>query len=166
MAEYILRNSLNPDKVVECAITFRKLTNKGGEGEPVWLVQIATMEKHKNGGNISPVFINLSSLDNLDLEIKQVTEKIASQVDWGVLREDTRDPLVSIIEPATNMESVSIMSNVIFDIEDILPAAGVDIDSIKVSVNNIDVTDELEIIGDPYKYRVKWKPFKRVQGYY
>ena len=166
MAEYILRNSLNPDKVVECAITFRKLTNKGGEGEPIWLVQIATMEQHKNGGNIRPVFINLSSFNNLDLEIREATERIASQVDWGVLKEDTRAPLVSIVEPSTDMESVSIMSNVIFDIEDMLPAAGVDVDSIKVSVNSIDVTNELEITGDPYKYMVKWKPFKRVQEYY
>lgn len=162
MAEYILRNSLNPDRVVKCFITFRKLTNKDERAEPVWLVHIVTDEPHKDGGNIAPVFIHLATLNNLDLEINNATEKIASQVNWGTLKEDTRAPIVSIVEPVGDINNVGIMSNVIFDIEDLLPAAGVDMDSIKVSVNGMDVTEEIEVMGDPYIYRVIWKPFKRV----
>lgn len=166
MAEYILRNSLNPDKVVKCSITFRKLTNKDDRAEPIWLIHIATDEPHKNGGDITPAFIHLATSDNLDLEINRATEKIASQVAWGELREDLRPPIVSIIEPANDLDNVDIMSNVIFEIEDLLPAAGIDMDSIKVSVNGMDVTENLEISGDPYKYRVTWKPFKRLLDYY
>jgi hypothetical protein len=167
MAEYIIRNSLNPDKVVKCSITFRKLTNKEERAEPVWLVHIATEEPHKNGGDITPSFIHLASLKNLNLEIDRATEKIAAQVDWGELREDLRPPMVSLVEPIENgMVNVGIMSNIIFDIEDLLPAAGIDIDSIKVSVNGMDVTNELDITGDAYKYRVTWKPFKHVLDYY
>ena len=162
MSDYILRNSLNPDKVVKCSITFRKLTNKYEKSEPVWLVQIATEEPHKNGGDIIPVFIHLATLNNLDLEISNATEKIAVQVDWGVLKEDIRPPIVSIIEPSGDMNSVPINSNLIFDVEDILPTTGVDINSIKVSVNGMDVTDELEITGDPWIYRVKWPPYLRI----
>ena len=166
MAEYIIRNSLNPDKVVKCSITFRKIANKDDRAEPIWLVHIATDEPHKNGGNIVPVFIHLATLNNLSLEINQATEKIAAQIDWGILKEDNRAPLVSVVEPLGNMEEVNITSNMIFDIEDLLPAAGVDVGSIKVSVNNMDVTNEIETTGDPYKYRVVWKPFKRVLDYY
>lgn len=166
MAEYLLRNSLNPDKVVSCAITFRKITNKDQRGEPIWLVQIATEEPHKTGGSIAPIFIHLATLNNLSLEINQATEKIAAQVNWGTLKEDLRPPILSIIEPINDLESVSIKSNMIFDIEDLLPAAGVDIDSIKVLINDVDVTDEVDISGDPYQYRVIWKPFKRVLDYY
>ena len=166
MAEYTIRNSLNPDKVVKCSITFRKITNKDERGEPVWLVHIATDEPHKNGGDIIPVFIHLANSNNLDLEINRATEKIAAQVDWGTLREDLRSPIVSIIEPFDDLENVSITSNIVFKIEDLLPAAGIDIDSIKMSVNGMDVTNELETIGDPYNYRVAWKPFKRVLNYY
>lgn len=162
MAEYILRNSLNPDKVVKCSITFRKLTNKNEEGEPVWLVQIATTELHKNGGDIAPVFIHLASLANLDLEINEATENIASQVDWGVLKEDTRPPIVSVIEPCGDMESVSIYSNIVFDIKDLLPTAGIDMNSIEVSVNGMDVTNELVIVGDPWGYNVKWTPYLKI----
>lgn len=166
MAEYILRNSLNPDKVVKCSITFRKLTNKDQRAEPIWLVQIATDEPHENGGDIAPVFIHLATLDNLGLEIDRATEKIAVQIDWGVLREDFRPPIVSTIEPSNDMNNVDIMSDIVFDIEDLLPAAGIDIDSIKILVNGMDVTNEIDITGDPYKYRVIWKPFKRVFDYY
>lgn len=166
MAEYLIRNSLNFRKVVKCSITFRKLTNKGMEAEPVWLIQIATVEPHKDGGSIPPIFIHLVTLDNLNLEISNATEKISSQIDWGVLDEDTRAPLVSILRPYNNMESVDIMSDVVFYIEDLFPATGVDISSIKISVNNMDVTDEVVITGDPYKYMVVWKPFKRVFDYY
>jgi len=162
MAEYILRNSLNPDKVVKCSITFRKITNKNEEGEPVWLIQIATMEQHKDGGDIPPIFIHLATLNNLDLEINSATERIADQVDWGVLREDTRAPIVSIIEPGNDMDNVSINSNLIFDIEDILPATGVDINSIEILVNDFDVTSELNITGDPWGYNVKWVPYLRI----
>lgn len=166
MAEYILRNSLNPDKVVKCSITFRKITNKNEEGEPVWLIQIATTELHKDGGNIAPVFIHTASLNNIDAEVNEATEKIAAQVDWGVLRPDTRAPIVYITTPLGDVENVDINSNVVFDVEDLLPAAGVDIDSIEVFVNGMDVTNELEITGDPYKYNVIWRPFKRVFDYY
>jgi len=92
MAEYILRNSLNPDKVVKCSITFRKITNKNEEGEPVWLIQIATMEQHKDGGDIPPIFIHLATLNNLDLEINSATERIADQVDWGGFKGGHQSP--------------------------------------------------------------------------
>ena len=162
MAEYTIRNSLNPDKVVKCSITFRKLTNRDERGEPVWLIHIATDEPHKNGGDIASVFIHLASLDNLGLEIDQATEKIAVQVDWGVLKEDLRPPIVFIVTPDNDLENVDIRSDVTFDIKDLLPAAGINVDSIEMSVNGTDVTDELEITGDPYQYKVIWKPFKRV----
>jgi hypothetical protein len=166
LAEYIIRNSLNPDKVVKCSITFRKLTNKDDRAEPIWLIHIDTNEPHKNGGDINPVFIHLATSDNLDLEINRATEKIAAQVNWGTLKEDFRPPIVSIVEPCNDLENVDIKSNLIFDIEDLLPATGIDMDSIKASVNGEDITNEIDISGDPYKYRITWKPFKRVLAYY
>ena len=166
MAEYLLRNTLNPNKVVKCGITFRKLTNKGEKGEPAWLVQVSTEEPHKNGGKIPPVFIHLTTLDNLDLEITGVTEEIASQVDWGPLLLDARAPIVSFIEPVGDLSDVPIYSSLKFEISELFPAAGIDIDSIEVIINGVDITSELNIIGDPYVYNVNWGPFKRVLDYY
>lgn len=166
MAEYLLRNTLSPGKVVKCTITFRQLTNKGEEGEPVWLVEINTAEPHKNGGDIPPVYIHYTSTDNLDEEIREATEEIARQIDWLPMDTDARPPFVSYTSPADDDSSVSIYSNVVVDITDLIPTAGIDIDSIEVIVNGIDVTNDIEISGDPYEYRVVWKPPMRVLDYY
>lgn len=166
MAEYLLRNSLNSNKVVKCGITFRKLTNKGEEGEPVWLVQVSTAEPHKDGGDIAPAFIHLTTLDNLDVEVTKATETIALQTDWTPLQVDSRAPIVSFIEPVGDLSDVPIYSSLRFEISELFPAAGIDIDSIEVTVNGVDVTSELDIIGDPYLYKCVWNPFKRVLDYY
>lgn len=166
MAEYLLRNTLNPGKVVKCTITFRQLTPKGEEGEPIWLVEINTAESHKDGGDIPPVYIHYTSLDNLDEEIKKATEEIAKQIDWLPMDTDGRGPFVSYSSPTEGDTSVSIYSNVVIDIKDIIPSAGIDSSSIEVTVNGTDVTSEIELTGDPYEYRVIWKPFKRVLDTY
>jgi hypothetical protein len=169
MSEFLLRNSLNPNKVVQCTISFRQLVAKGDEGEPVWLVEIGTLEPHKTTAsgykNIDPVFIHYTSSINLDAAIKEATETIAAQVDWEPLDEDLRPPFVSYSSPIDG-EVVGIYSDVIIDIKDVLPAAGIDIDSITMSVNGFDVTSEIDIDGDPYEYRIRWVPFKRVLDTY
>lgn len=164
MAEYLLRNSLNPGKVVSCTISFRQIVNKGEEGEPVWLVEIVTLEPHKDGGTIPPEYIHYTDSDNLDEAIREATANIADKIDWSPTIEDVRPPFVKSYQPRPNI--VDIYSNVVVDIEDLLPSAGIDIDTVEISVNGMDVTNELQIDGDPYAYRVIWSPKIRVLDYY
>jgi len=166
MADYLLRNSLNPGKVVRCTITFRQIVNKGEAGEPVWLVEIGTLEPHKDGGAIPAVFIHHVITNNLDDAIKNATNIIAGQVDWEVTNVDVRPPFVKYNYPINESEYVPIYSDAIVDIIDILPAAGIDINSIRMTVNEIDVTDEIKIIGDPFEYRIKWEPKIRIMERY
>lgn len=166
MADYILRNSLNPAKVVGCTITFRQLVNKGEDGELVWLIEIATAEPHKDGGTIPPVFIHYTSSNNLDDAIREATQTIAKQVDWLPLNTDLRPPFVTYSHPTPIQHVVDIHSSVIVDIRDILPAAGIDPDSIEVIINDMDVTEDIDLEGDPYQYRIIWNPKVRVYDYY
>ncbi len=167
MAEYLLRNSLNPNKVVKCTITFRQIINKGENGEPIWLIEIDTIEPHKDGGKILPVFIHYTTSTNLDVAIKEATEKIAEQINWESLISDLRPPFVIYSFPEINrVNSVGIHTSVIVDIQDILPAAGIDSNSIEVVINDIDVSDEISLDGDPYQYRVRWDPKVRIYDYY
>lgn len=166
MADFLLRNTLNPSKVVKCTITFRQVINKGEEGEPVWLIEIGTLEPHKNGGDIVPIFIHYTSKSNLDEEIRQATEEISEQIDWGITVEDLRPPFVICSFPTKSTEIVDIYSKVVVDIKDIFPAAGIDPDSIEVIVNDIDVSDEIKLVGTPYQYRIIWEPKIRVFDYY
>ena len=158
MAEYILRNSLNPNKVVGCVITFRQLINKGDEGEPIWVVEITTIEPHKNGGNILPEYINYTSLTNLDVAIKEATEKIAEQINWEPVVEDLRPPFVISNFPENGQQQVGIDSILIVDIKDIFPAAGIDINSAQVTINGMDISHEIKFSGDPFNYKISWKP--------
>lgn len=159
MANYLLRNSLNPNKVVSCTITFRQFVDKNAkDGELRWLVEITTAELSKSGEKIAPVYINYTSETNLDLEIKKATEAVSKQIDWEPVVSDLRPPFVSYCNTEEG-ETVSIDSNLVFTIEDILPAAGIDPDSIRVTVNGMDVADNLKITGDPYKYEVRWAPY-------
>lgn len=166
MAEYLIKNTLNPYKVVKCDITFRQLVNKGRGCDPVWLVQLSTSEPHKDGGTINPEFINVSSLKNLDSEIKDATEAIASQVDWGDLQSDVTPPFVNQYSPLQNDKNASIFSDVVVSLKDGFPSTGIDPGSVRMYVNGFDVTDEIELIGDPFEYKVVWRPQARVKDYY
>lgn len=163
MADFFVRNGLNPYKIVRCTITFRQIINKGEEGEPVWLIEIGTVEPHKDGGPIHPVFIHYTSAESLDLAIQEATETISKQVDWGVFKEDVTSPEVTYSYP--NKAVVPINSKVNVTIKDTLPAAGVNPDSIKITVNGIDVTKEIKLIGDPYEYNLTWQPKLLVYDY-
>ncbi len=160
MAQFLVRNSLSPQKVIKCGITFEQLTPKDNEGEPIWVVEIATDEPHISGGDINPEFINLTSLDNLDEEVEKAVEAISAQVDWTPLESDLRAPLVESCYPSSY--ETDIESSIKIVLKDLLPSAGIDIDSIQMTINDFDVTSELEVTGDPYEYTLKWKPFMRV----
>lgn len=159
MANYLLRNSLNPGRVVSCTITFRQLIDKNSDdGELRWVIEIITTAPHKDGGPIAPVYINYTSKTNLDLEIKKATEAISRQIDWEPVLQDLRPPFISYCSIEEG-EIVPIDSDLTFTIEDILPAAGIDPESICVTVNGMDVTNRLKITGDPYKFDVRYSPY-------
>lgn len=161
MAYFLVRNSLNPHKAILCGITYKQVVPKGGEGEAIWVIEVATEEPHATtSGTIAPYIINLTDQINVGLEIEKAVAHISSQVDWEPLSEDTRPPFVDEISPSSYI--VDIYSNVIASIVDLHPSFGIDIDSIEMYVNDIDVSDELRISGDEYNYKVEWRPPSRV----
>jgi len=164
MAEFILRNSLNPSKAVQCAVTYRQVVPKGIEGEALWVVEVVTTEPDVSGNSIAPEYINLVDLTYLEDEIAEAVERISTQIDWSPLIEDTRAPYVESLSPSTY--EVPLETSVEVVLKDLLPAAGIDVDSIIMTVNGEDVTNELEITGDPYEYNIKWSPFIRIMDEY
>lgn len=156
---------MNPGKVIKCTVTFRKLANKNENGEQVWLIEVITDEPNISGGVIPPVHIHFTQNENLDDVLKSATEIIAKQVDWGSLVEDSRPPFVKYCNTSSNDE-VDINSKLVMDLRDIFPAAGIDISSLEFEVNGFDVTDEVNVEGDPYEYRIEWKPKIIVENTY
>jgi len=165
MAQFLVRNSLNPGKVVKLGVTFKKVTDKSRhDGEPIWVVEVATNEPHKNGGSINPFFLNLITLDKFDEEMKKAAAFISEQIDWGTLIDDKRSPYVDGVYPTTY--EMDIESAVEFDLKEALPAAGIDIDSITLTANGFDITNEVEITGNPYNYNIKWRPKIKIYDTY
>lgn len=159
MAEFIVRNSLNPYKAVKFGITTRQVVPKENKGEALWVVEIATNEPTISGAVIPPVYINLRTLDDLDDEIQKATATISSQINWTPLIEDNTPPFVVSASPEDGV--VGIESSVEFVIKDTLPSSGLDLSTIKMTVNGFDVTSELEFSGDVYEQKIKWKPYLR-----
>lgn len=160
MASFLVRNSLNPQKVINVGITYNQVTPKGNEGDAIWVLEVATEEPDINGDSIRPVFINDISSTHLDEEISKAIGILAQQVDWSPLVDDQREPIIEYVSPATY--EVSIDSSLEIEIKDLLPSAGIDIDSIQLTLNDLDVTNELEVTGDPYRYKIKWDTYLRV----
>ena len=161
MAYFQVRNSLNPYKVIVCGITYKQVVPKGSDGEAIWVIEVATDEPHiTTGGTIPPHYINITEELDLDLEIEKAISYISQQVDWEPLSKDLRPPFVNSVQPDTYIQPMH--QNVVVNIIDLHPSYGIDIDSIEMTVNGIDVTNDLRITGDEYEYRVEWGPPSRV----
>jgi hypothetical protein len=156
MAYFTVRNSLNPQKVISCGITYKQLADKNSQdGELIWVLEVATDEPHiTTSGTIPPHYITVTDELDLDLEIEKAISAISKQVDWTPLLEDTRPPFVDWSEPAEYI--AEIQSDVRVSLVDNHPSMGIDIDSIQMFVNNIEVTDDLRISGDEFNYIVRW----------
>jgi hypothetical protein len=157
LADFIVRNSLNPYKSVRFSITLQQQVLKGSEAEPIWTAEINTLEPAATGDKLKSKFIHLRTLENLDKEIEKAVSELCDQIDWSPLLSDRRAPYVHSCSPAAG-SSVDIDSSIELIIKESLPAAGIDVDSISVTFDDMDITDEITIKGDPYEYTVKWKP--------
>lgn len=161
MAYFQVRNSLNPSKVIVCGITYKQIAPKDNKGEAIWVIEVATDEPHvTTSGVIPPHYITVTEELDLDLEIEKAVAEISKQVDWAPLAADTRPPFVNSVHPDTYIQQMQ--ENVIVGIIDLHPSLGIDIDSIEMTVNDIDVTNDLRITGDEFEYQVEWRPPSRV----
>lgn len=157
MAQVVVKNSLNPNKVVKVGISFIQVVAKDiSEGDAIWALEIGVNELDVHGKKIPPYYITDLDLERIDDEIREGVGYVCSKVDWGNLLNDTIPPVIKSVLP--NKYIVDMMNTVEFTITDREPSSGIDLSSLKVEVNGIDVTDELGIYGNVFEYRVMWHP--------
>ena len=161
MAQVIVKNSLNPHKVVKVGISFIQVVSKGvSKGDSIWVVEIGTTELDINGNKIPPYYIDNLSLERLDHEINKGVSYVCSKIDWGELLEDKDPPLIRDVLPRQYI--VDMMNSVEFTVKEREPSSGIDRSSITVEVNGIDVSDEIGVYGNVFEYRVIWHPKLKV----
>lgn len=162
MPHIIVQNSLNNRMAVKFNVNFVKFYPKGYEGDPRWLLEVATTYPSATGSGIVPYYVDtIGPNENVDYLIAEGVSQLASQIDWGEFVEDTDSPYVSDILPL-NTTTVPIESNVYIDLKDDMPSAGIDLSDAKITIHNgveeFDITGSCDIEGDPLYYKIKWKP--------
>ena len=169
ITDFYVNNSLNLTKSVKFNITLRYFIPKDARGDHKWVLEIGTTHLDINGAPIQAKKIHNISAENLDKIIEDALSSMCSQIDWSPYVSDVDAPYVDELYPE-NDTTVSIGSNIFVKIKERLPAAGIDLSDLKVVLNNsmtdIDITDQIEIIGDPYEYVIQWAPSLRVYNTY
>ena len=162
MAEFLVRNSMNPHKAVKFGITYRQLVDKNRyDGELMWVLEVATDEPDATtSGVIPPYFVTLVNLDDIDDEIEKAVAIISEKIDWSPLHTDIRPPFVDAISPDTYIAKIH--SNVKVNIKDLHPSSGIDINGIRMFINDIEVTSDLRFAGDEFDCEIEWHPPSRV----
>ena len=140
----------------------------GEKGDHKWVLEIGTTYKDKDDNSIPSKKIHNISTESLDSAIEEAVSDMCVNIDWLPLVPDKKPPYVDSYGPEGS--SVPIGSNIFMIIKDKLPSAGIDISNMKITLNNsmqdFDITSEVDITGDPYLYTVRWSPVLRVYSRY
>ncbi len=129
------------------------------EGDQSWILIAQTTELDINGNSIDPEIINLVSTGTVHLELEAAFGRIGSQVDWGTLISDTRAPrLTEITPPLDQTTNVPIVSDIVFRLRENLPSAGIDLSTLSVTLNDFDITGDVELRGHIFDLTVIYRP--------
>jgi len=130
------------------------------DGEVVFLLLFAVGILDKNGNSIDDLIIENVTKENVKKEIARGLSLLAEQIDWDNLQTDVSHPRIKSIYPENNQENVPIHTNVDIKLRDEFPATGIDISTIKMYVNGIEVTPDLYINQRDNEVSIKWIPLR------
>jgi len=168
MADLFVRHSLNSNKAIKISISFRCFVAKESGGDHIWTLELGTTELDINNEIINPVRIHVIDVDTIDELIDDKIALIAKQVDWAPFANDTEAPVIKGVFPLG--KNALIGSNVTIQIKDELPASGIDLLDLNITMDIgdtvFDITSECVITGNPYEYKVVWTPRIRVSNTY
>lgn len=169
MAEIFVRNSLNSRKAVRFITTIKQFVLTGTDGDHKWVLEVGTTHPDADGNPIPPRYVNLITLDNLNEEAEKLISSMCELIDWSVLEGDKQPPYIVSAIPTDGSET-AISSNIEIVLKDKIPSSGIDMSNATIKIHNgtqeFDITNEVEIDGDPYEYKLTWKPALRVHRRY
>lgn len=168
MAELYVKNSLNSQKYVRFNVSLVEYVLTTTEGDSKWTLEIGTTYPSASGTTIPPKIIHSVSETNIDKEVQAAVSELCTYIDWTVLEDDNDPPVLLSTLPAG--QNVYIRSQVEVIVKDNLPSSGIDLSEMKVVLNNgvqdFDITNDVVLIGDPFKYWISWKPDQVVHKRY
>lgn len=162
MAVYYLKNSLNPNGVVVPVTVDISLIQDASDAaeDEIWVIDFDTEALDTNGNEILTHTVHTrGAISNIEEVIEKGLAYIGEHIDWGTLQPDVASPYISEYSP-TQTTDVSIYSSVYFKIKDEVPSTGIDPSTITLTVNGIDVTDQLSIEDLTTMAIVRWNPIR------
>lgn len=171
MAHFYVRNSLNYEQTIKINISFvRGYDVSANDGDPRWLLELATTQLSASGTAIPPEFINnTSDVSKLGDFIDKAVANIASQVDWAPLVKDTKAPYV-FTDTLNLLGVVPIETNINITIKDDMPSSGLNLEDMLVTIGTgdavFDITEACKIEGTPFESTIYWEPPVRKYEYY
>jgi hypothetical protein len=157
-----LFNSKNPNgKTVPVTVIIEHVDLvQTNDGELVYLIVLHAGARAINGRQVEPVYINNVTKSTILLELQKGLALLAEQIDWGVLEDDTIPPQIVNMYPKSNQKNVSIDSNVYLTLRDPFPASFIDLSTLKLLVNNIDVSGSIKTRERSNEVKLEWVPTK------
>jgi hypothetical protein len=137
------------------------------EGEEVWVLTLSTTEKDSNGDLIEPEFVNIISKDTVLQELELALGRLGEKIDWGVPLPDIRPPRIFSITPSLDqITNVDIDTDIEVRLKEDLPAAGIDLSTVLMRVNNFAVISggvsipgfDTRITGNIFDLTLRYNP--------
>ena len=139
------------------------------EGDNIWLLLVAPPrnELDKDTGQpIPPEIINIVTEGTLHEEIEAAMGRIGERVEWPSLHADIQPPKLINIDPPNNATGVNIFSDIIYRITEPLPAAGLDLSTLNMTLNDLPVivsgvavpTEVVEFRGNIFDLQIIYRP--------
>lgn len=155
-----LFNSLNPNgRRVPVTVVIEHIdVSTTNDGELIYTVSIHTGARDVGGNVIDVIYLNGVSEDSFQEELKKALTALGDQIDWGTLEADTFAPIITELIPNRDESSVAITSNLFITMKDPFPASFINLSTVKIKVNGIDVTPEAVVSEKNNRVSISWVP--------
>jgi len=165
MADFFIRNPLKPTQVYTISITMRQIIMPSQDpslaGELVWVLEGATLAMDCEGITIPAERIFVRNYNTIDEEINNLVNKISSKMCWELI-DDTQPPYILEKYPLDNEADIPVTTSISVRLSDGLEkefaASGIKKNSIKFYMKGFDMTEQLEIVGNPWDYSFNFTP--------
>ena len=157
-----LFNARNPNgKRVPVTVIVEQPDNvTTNDGEVIYVVSLHTGAVGLNGSTILPIYINGITESTFQEELKKALTSLGDQIDWGLLENDKKSPLITSLTPK-NKETINIHEDVFITLKDPLPASYIDLSTLKLKINGVDVTGNATITEKDNNVTIHWQPYRK-----
>ena len=167
MAELLVRNPRKENQVIAVGVVMKQVKiatdDPAMEGELSWILEATTSAVNCDGDDLPSKWCYLVSFATVDEQINDLINQLCEDVCWDLIP-DTTPPRIYYYYPLTGSGNIPLSMTLQINIEDLFPTAGINKDSIALTFKGFDVSDHLNITGNPLAYTITYTPGTKESG--